>query len=149
MEYDYLHKEYSDLTANMRHYANMRFAQLTIFIAITAALLKFLFDSNSPLQFTIREVLTWGGFLISLVFWAMEISSTYMWRHFARRAVVLEVKLGYRQYSTLPTAPKFTFIGLATWAVEFLFLVVSIFWLVLALDTINIHVLPSKCFLYP
>jgi hypothetical protein len=108
---DELSNEYSDLTSNMRHYASMRFAQLTIFAAITAALLKFLLDSNSSLQPTIKELLTWGGFVISLVFWVMEISSALMWRHFARRAAELESKLGYRQYSTLPTAPRFTLIG--------------------------------------
>ena len=37
---DDLKDEYKHLNDNMRHYSNMRFAQMTLFVAITAGLLS-------------------------------------------------------------------------------------------------------------
>ena len=126
---EYFQQEYSDLSTNMRHYGNMRFAQLTIFIAITGALLKFRFESNSSLPCVIKQLVALGGLIISVVFLIMEISSSYLWAHFARRAAELETRLGYYQYSTLLGAPKFN-VRPSTWAIGILFLFVLFFWAV-------------------
>ena len=134
METEHSEKEYLDLSANMRHYGNMRFAQLTIFIAITAALLRFLFGSNSSLPCTTKQLLTWGGLVITVTFLIMEITCTYLWTRFAKRAAELETKLGYRQYSTLPGAPNFRTIRPSTWAIGFFFLFALTFWLVAIFD---------------
>ncbi|CAD6491833.1 MAG: hypothetical protein ANIMEMIM_00227 [Candidatus Argoarchaeum ethanivorans] len=77
--------EYKDISANMCQYGNMRFAQLTLFIAMTAGLLTALFTSNPPLSSLVRFVLKVGGLIITVVFWIMEERATDYWHHFGRR----------------------------------------------------------------
>jgi len=95
-------EEYKDLSSNMRQYANMRFAQLTLFIAMTAGLLNLLFGSNHTTSDPLRDVLKGIGILITVVFWIMEERAVGYWNHFRHRAVELERELGFRQYSTRP-----------------------------------------------
>ena len=53
--------EYKDLSDNMRNYVNVRFAQLTLFVAITAALVTIAFTSEPPVSDSMRFVLKIGG----------------------------------------------------------------------------------------
>ncbi len=119
-------EEYKDLSANMRQYASMRFAQLTLFIAMTAGLFNLLFGSNSTISGLPRDIFKSVGILIAIAFWVMEERAADYWHHFRRRAVELESELGYRQYTTRPVR---NFIS-ATNAVRLLYGVVVIFWLI-------------------
>jgi len=123
--------EYVDLSANMRHYANMRFAQLSIFVALTAALVNAIFEKGGRFSFGANTAVKIGGLIIVLVFWAMEESAADYWNHFRKRAIVLEDTLGYQQYKDRPTHRLRGFT--ATNAVRFLFLVVSAFWVIMLL----------------
>ena len=116
--------EYKDVGDNMRQYGNMRFAQLTLFIAVTAGLLSVLFRSDPPLLSLVRYILKIGGLIITFVFLIMEERSTSYWNHYKKRAVELEKQLGYKQYLTRPAGG---FIS-ATNAVRLLFLFMFLFW---------------------
>lgn len=95
-------EEYKDLSANMRHYANIRFAQLTIFIAITGGIIKGLMDSlpSSPFGLVLPVI----GICIAAMFWVMEERNQDSLKDFERRARDLETSLGYRQYTNRRTA---------------------------------------------
>lgn len=95
-------EEYLDATNKIRHYGTLRFAELTIYIAITA------------------------GLLITILFWMLQERTMLYWYHFTSRAVEFEKDLGFKQYSTRPRA------GLVTGqnTVRTLFLVMAVFWTV-------------------
>jgi len=118
--------EYKDISANMRQYENMRFAQLTLFIALTAGLLTVLFTSNPPLSSLVMFVLKIGGLIVTVVFGIMEERAADYWHHFRRRAVELEKQLGYQQYSTRPARAVIS----ATNAVRVLYFFMFLFWVI-------------------
>jgi hypothetical protein len=101
-----LEEEYKDLSANMRHYSNMQFAELTVLVAITAGLMTLLTKPNSAELSKLIHFIHICGITIAVIFWLMEESAIYMWAHFATRAAQIE-ELGYRQYLNLPGAPNF------------------------------------------
>ncbi len=93
--------EYNDVSNNMRVYINMRFAQLTLFIAITAVLINAVFgDRSTPLSNGASTGLKLGGLITGIVFLIMEIRAADIYHHFKRRAIVLEEKLKFQQYTT-------------------------------------------------
>lgn len=93
-------EEYKDVSANLRQYANMRFAQLTLFVTITGALLALLFAKGSPLSQCQQYALEAFGSFIVLAFGAMEYRSTWWWCLYFRRALELERLLGLNQYTS-------------------------------------------------
>lgn len=95
-------EEYKDLSENMRHYANMRFAQLTIFVAITGGLAAWFDNARSASDPDVMIVIAVVGTFIALVFLVMETRSASYWLHFKDRAVELEKQLGYCQYTRAP-----------------------------------------------
>ena len=100
--------EYMDLSANMRHYANMRFAQLTLYFAFTAGLVTVVFTVDPPLDGGLRlglKIIVVAG---ALAFGVMEERAADYWHHFRKRAVELEKSLGFKQYSDRPAAKVFT-----------------------------------------
>lgn len=89
--------EYKGACSNMRTYINMRFAQLTIFLAITGLLInEYVKDVStaSPLK-TAFQI---GGLIVGLIFWLMEERSSDFFHHYRKRAIELEVPLGFEQY---------------------------------------------------
>jgi len=120
--------EYIELNANLRHYGNIRFAQLTVFLAITAGLVTcvFTFNLSEPAKLLFKI----GGVIISVLFWIVDISDMYLWTKFIRRAAELEGSLNYKQYSGLPGSPKFDRVRPATLAIWCFYLLVFLFWLV-------------------
>jgi hypothetical protein len=118
-------EEYLDASENVRHWSNLRFAQLTVFIAVTAGLTATLFQAQTPLSPSIRLVTKLAGLLIVAVFWITEERTMMYWRNFVRRAAVLEQELGFQQYSM---RPKEGTVSSAN-AVRVLFLLLVIFWI--------------------
>ncbi len=101
-------EEYKDLSDNMRHYANIRFAQLTLYFALTGALVTAVYTVDPPLGDNLRLVLKLVGVLASGAFGVMEERAADYWHHFRRRAVEIEEHLGYRQYTARPAARVFS-----------------------------------------
>lgn len=118
--------EYKELGENMRQHSSMRFAQMTLFFALTAGLLSATFTSSPPLSSLLRFVLKTGGVITSIVFWIMEERVADYWHHYRRRAVELEKELGCKQYTTCPAKTIVT----ATNAVRALYACIFLFWIV-------------------
>jgi hypothetical protein len=117
--------EYKDVSENMRHYANMRFAQLTLFFALTGGFLSKVLDSEHPVSSSLQVFLETGGLLASAAFWIMEERAADYWHHFRRRASELETVLGLFQHRTRVPRKVFS----ATNAVRMLFVAVIFFWM--------------------
>ena len=125
-------EEYKDISNNLRQYANMRFAQLTLFIAIAGGLLAALFSKDSGLSVCQKLGVDILGLLITGVFWTMEERSTSRWNQFSQRVLIVEKKLGLGQYATRGTKAILS----ATNAVRLLFITSSALWLTLLLTSV-------------
>lgn len=126
-------EEYKELNNNLRFYGNMRFAQLTLFSAITAALLTIIFKTEPPLVEPIKTALKIGGLVSTFVLWVMEERSTGYATKFIKRMIVLEAMLGYEQWKGRKFGTRAIFS--ATNAARLLYVVITIFW-VLTIFTI-------------
>jgi hypothetical protein len=100
--------EYKDLSDNMRHYANMRFAQLTLYFAFSAGLITVLFTVDPPLHAGLRRGLMLVGAVGAAAFGIMEERAADYWHHFRCRAEELEQTLAYRQYTDRPAGKVIT-----------------------------------------
>lgn len=118
--------EYKDLSDNMRHYGNMRFAQLTIFVAITGGLLAVISNEKSALLPIHKTILKVVGLCIAVTFWIMEERAADYWHHFRKRAEMLEESLGYEQYRGRPEKRLLT----ATNATRTIFVGIIVLWLI-------------------
>ena len=125
MTKDDLKAEYLDASENIRHWSNLRFAQLTVFIAITAGLTAALFQAQTTLVMPIRLMIEVAGITVVVVFWITEERTMSYWRNFVQRAAALEEELGFQQYSTRPREGMITSAN----AVRLLFLLLLLFWI--------------------
>lgn len=116
--------EYLDTSANMRQYGNMRFAQLTLFVAITAGLLNMVFVSTTPLSQWAKLALEVSGGLVGIAFWIMEERAARYFHNYRRRAVELEKVLGFKQHTTRSEGKFVTSAN----AVRVLFAAMILFW---------------------
>lgn len=116
--------EYLDLSANLRHYMSLRFAQLTVYLTITGVLLNLLFTRREEMGALLPIALKSGGLLVTILFWIHQERTTAYWNHFMRRAVELEQGLGYAQYSARPPAGWLSSFK----AMRALFLFMALFW---------------------
>lgn len=98
-----LKDEYLDASANARQFLTLRFAELTIFVTVTGALVAVTFSrvASSP-ELPVTIALKVLGVSVAVVFWILEGRTMLYWRDFVDRAAELEAELGFRQYSTRP-----------------------------------------------
>ena len=117
-------QEYSDVSANMRHYSELRFKRITVFLVATGALL-----GAQELQLGTSES-SWAfsavGLFVTISFWIMAVRAAHYYWNFRERAVKLEDKLNYSQYKNLPKRWKITSI-----AVHLLFAGFMVMWIAL------------------
>ena len=118
-------EEYKEVSSNMRTYINMRFAQLTLFIAITGVLIKVLFVNDVSTSYPFQVTLKIAGLIVGIVFFIMEESATDFFHHYRKRAIELDDLLGFKQYVTRPERKLLT----ATNGVRILFIVNIAFWI--------------------
>jgi hypothetical protein len=121
-----LKDEYLDASANQRQFQTLRFAQITVFIAITGFLINLLFNASIPVPTLERLALKTGGLLVTFLFWIHQERVMAYWNHFVQRAAELEKELGFRQYSTRPRAG----IVSSFKAMRLFFIVFALFWTV-------------------
>jgi hypothetical protein len=119
--------EYKEINHNVRFYGNMRFAQLTLFSAISAALLTVIFKTEPVLTETIKTALEIGGMISTFVLWVMEERSTGYATKFIHRLQELETTLGFNQWRGRRIGTRAIFS--ATNAVRLLYFAVFLFWL--------------------
>ena len=118
--------EYSELCTNLRHYHKMQFAELTVFLGVTAALLKFVYASDVPQNLIL--IFKIMGSIVSFLFFIVDTSNMHVWDKFIKRASELEKSMNYKQYSSLLESPKFR-IRPAKTAVSVFHLIVLAFWM--------------------
>lgn len=116
--------EYLDASANVRHHGNLRFAQLTLFSALTGGLLSIMFGQKAQ-PALLKGVLESLGIVLSICFFVIEYRTTAYWYHYRNRAAELEKSLQYTQYSTLPFRRHLT----AANAVKLFYASVILLWL--------------------
>ncbi len=116
--------EYLDAGANMRQFGNIRFAQMTVFIAMTAGILTALFQANSSLLLGTRIILKVTGLFITIIFWLMDQRAMDYWNHYRIRAIELEKVLGFRQYTNSPARKFFS----ATHTIRILYFGIVVLW---------------------
>ena len=119
-----LKDEYLDASSNARLFQTLRFAELTIFAALTAGLLNALFVRAAPLPAPAGAVIKVAGLFITLLFLILEERTMEYWSHFVNRAAKLEKDLGFKQYSTRPRAG----VGSSRNAIRLFFVVMIILW---------------------
>ncbi|MDD1678396.1 MAG: hypothetical protein LUO93_04335 [Methanomicrobiales archaeon] len=61
--------EYLDASNTIRHYGTSRFAELTIYIALTAGIMNVAFGRFAPISTEVGISLKAAGLLITLLFW--------------------------------------------------------------------------------
>jgi hypothetical protein len=119
--------EYEDLSSNLRHHSNLRFAQLTLFVAATGGLISVVFSKSPALTIAAKTGLKLFGLIATLAFFIMEERTALFWRSFHSRAVQLEKLLGYRQYTDQPTRRK---VVTAHNATRMLYIAAAAFWII-------------------
>lgn len=65
--------KYAETMSTIRHYSALRFAMLTIFMAVTGALASALLDEEIQKQFR-YEVARWAGFWVAVCFLVFELA---------------------------------------------------------------------------
>lgn len=118
--------EYLDVSSNIRHWNTLRFAELTIYIALTGGLLSAIIGKSPPLPQAVSAPAKVVGLLVTVLFLVLQERTMLYWYNFVRRAAELEEELGFQQYSTRPRA------GLMTGrnAMRLFFLIMILFWAV-------------------
>ncbi len=119
-------EEYKIVAENMRHYSKLRFAQLTLYFALSAGLMSVIFTSDPKITGDLRICLVSIGILTSLVFFVIELRITKFWNHFRDQAKILETALKFRHYSKIPRWCKMVRISGAT---QLLIGVGGVFWI--------------------
>lgn len=119
-------EEYKDASANMRHYSSLRFAQLTVFMAVVGVLLICVVRLSGASNELARSMLKVFGLAVTVAFWILEERVVLYWDHHRRRAEKLEETLQFAQY-TGRRAPLFVRGRAAT---RLLFGVAVVFWVI-------------------
>ena len=117
--------EYLDASNNQRQFMSLRFAQLTVFLAITGFLINLLLGGSPALTSLGTFLLKVSGILVTVLFWIHQERTMAFWNHFVRRAARLEKKLGFQQYSTRPESGWLSSFK----AMRVFFFVVLLFWI--------------------
>lgn len=68
--------EYQETMANIRHYSNLRFAMLTVFVAITGGLLAANYSESFKVDTAVfgMNIIRVAGIWISIVFFIFEVA---------------------------------------------------------------------------
>lgn len=126
MSKEYAKVEYIDVSTNLRHWNTLRFAELTIFIAITGAMMNIAFGKSTPLTMEFNLLIKIAGFIVSLLFWILQERTMTWWYTFVLRAAELEEVLEFEQYRKRPQGHKIT----GRVAMRLFFFLIMIFWIV-------------------
>ena len=118
-------EEYKEVGANMRQYVGLRFAQMTVFFAMTGGLIGAIYhiDKINVSSSLFKLV----GLMVTGAFWVMEQRAVDCWDHYRQRAVALEESLKFKQICTRPTSGIIS----ATNAVRVVYGTACAFWLYL------------------
>ena len=91
-----LKDEYLDASDNIRHWNTLRFAELTIYIALTGALLNTIIGRSPPLPQAVSIPAKIAGVLVTILFFVLQERTMLYWYNFVERAADLEKELGFQ-----------------------------------------------------
>lgn len=117
--------EYVDVSNNLRHWNTLRFAELTVYIAITGAMMNVVLGRSTPLPWGFAVLVKAAGILTSVLFLILQERTMTWWYRFVERAAELEEELGFQQYRRRPTGHKIT----GRVAIRLWFIVIILFWI--------------------
>ncbi len=117
-------EEYKIASENLRWYSNIRFAQLTLFFAITALIANNVLV-NQTLSSMFGNLIKMAGVFACALFFYLELRADNYWSHFIKRAVELEQTLGYKLYKERPIRKLRT-----THAIRAFIFLIAIFWII-------------------
>lgn len=118
--------EYLDVSTNLRHWNTLRFAELTIFIAITGAMMNVVFGRSAELSRSFVILAKLAGVFVSVLFLILQERTMQWWYRFVERAAELEEELGFQQYRRRPSGHRVT----GRVAMRMFFVVIILFWIV-------------------
>ena len=124
--------EYSIVSENIRHEDNIFFANVTVFVSITGALLAFVFAADPNRVIPVRLAAVIGGALVSFVFWMESEISMHRSQHFRKRAAEIDP----RTYGTMLEQKKSKFHP-GLWGWRLLFGSVAGFWIARSFDDVS------------
>ena len=121
-----LRHEYTDITLNIRHYSNLRFAIFSIFFAVSGGLgfVAFGRDQFDPQTALVARL---SGLLVIVIFWMYEERCSQFFDYYVKSAAELESSLHYRQYLKKP--PPARFVLEAKQVFRVFFFVMALLWL--------------------
>jgi hypothetical protein len=118
-------EEYRELGLNLRHYSNMQYVNLTLALAVQAAILSTVLR-NPPLSETTRVFMSISGVLMAALFYINEHRIRSYWAAYFHRARELDEMLEYFQYVRAPGRSMIS----SGVAIRTLFALVFLFWAV-------------------
>ena len=127
-------EEYRQVNENMRHYANMRFKQLTLFNAMNAGLvIGFITVTmrNEPVAGNLQLIFKILGIILVAIFTMIGERISDYWHRFRKRAQKIESVLQLQQHRNAPVGKWFT----AANATRTLYVVFLGFWTCLLIRT--------------
>lgn len=120
-------EEYKEVSSNLIHYSNLRFAVFTVLLAIEVGLMGASFGWIAQAPSGVSILSRVGGIIATFVFWIFHERIIAYRRVFLQRATHLETELGYNLYLSRPK-PMLGFLG-TSFASRFLFLALALFWI--------------------
>ena len=93
---------YKDISENLRHYGKMQFAQLTVYVAISAGVLALIAGSKTLEPSWLSVVVEGVAALLGVFFLTMSARVSDYWEKRADQAKNLEALLGFEQYLGKP-----------------------------------------------
>jgi len=119
-----LFEHYKEANTLARHYSNLRFANLTVFLAITFGLLTVVSSKDALNWLKLGSTIT--GVIVAILFFTTESGINAYINHFQATAKKIEGQLDFEMWQTL--LPQKSFVK-ATTAMRILYAVVLLFWL--------------------
>ena len=120
-------EEYKEIGLNLRHYSNMVYVNLTLFLTSNAAILSVIFgrDKDSgPLGTAARVIFEAAGILLTIVFFVNEYRLRLYWHTYFSRAIAIEGQYDLSQYSAAPPRSRIS----SALAMRATYALVAAFW---------------------
>lgn len=116
--------EYQELASNIRHWEQMRWVSMTVFMALMVASIGAMISNDIRLDGLTSQLVRVVGLSIVLIFWVQDERIVAYWVSMRARACEVEKDLGIEVFSRTPKRGLFS----AGSAVRALYLILAVFW---------------------
>jgi hypothetical protein len=123
-------EEWKDIRASLRYFGNKRFAQLTVFLATTGFMFKYVLETQA---IKCPVLLAATGAALGIAFFLMERRSVQYWEAFVNRGKEIETEIGdLRIMQTRPERSGIRKLLTGTYATYFIYLLAIVLWIIFA-----------------